>query len=282
MVTEYELDKIRKYLKKENIEYQFIDTGWANKVYIVDDVIFRFNRYEFTHDQMLREKRALTILSQHGFDVFPRILSTDDSFIAYPKLLGIPFKHELLLENESTVPFLAQTIASLLMSIHQLPQEKINCVEYPFGGDDFWKEIWQPVSEKLSITARYNSKKYFEHFFSLIKGIQIPKVIIHCDLGTNNILFDKSTNTISGIIDFGDIAYGDLARDFNGFFRHHGPEFVSLIFRYYKIELGEYFWERVEFYAKKQKWMVYFYAQQFQHEEIRKELLQAIEKEYSS
>lgn len=280
MVNEYEINLIKKTLKKNQIEYRIIDSGWANQIYEVDDIIFRFNRFDFTRDQMKRERKALKILSQLGFDEFPKLIFADDHFMAYPKLHGIPLSNEILLQNKSAASYLAQSIACLLMAIHQLPQEELQCVEFPYGGSDFWRDIWQPISEKLSVVARQNSKKYFEHFFSMLKNTQISKNIIHCDLGTNNILFNERTNTIDGIIDFGDIAYGDLARDFNGFFRHHGADFVSLILRYYKLELGDYFWERVEFYAKRQKWMIYNYVDKFQHEEIKPQLLEAIEKEF--
>jgi aminoglycoside 2''-phosphotransferase len=282
LINDNELNLIKKTLKKDQIEYRFIDSGWANQVYEVDDIIFRFSRFEFTHDQMKREKVALETLSQLGFNEFPKLILTDDSLMAYPKLQGVPLTNEVLIENTDLSAFIAQSIACLLMSIHQLPQDKIKCLEFPYGGDDFWRDIWQPVSEKLSVTARTNSKKYFEHAFSMLKNVQIPKCIIHCDLGSNNILFNQKSKKIGGIIDFGDLSYGDLARDFNGFFRHHGAEFVSLILRYYKIELGDCFWERVEFYARKQKWMVYYYADKFQHEEIKPELLKAIEKEFSA
>ena len=280
MIKNTELNLIKNILKKDQVEFHFIDSGWANKVYEVDDFIFRFNRFDFTRDQIKREKLALINLSHLGFDEFPKLIDTDDSLMIYPKIHGVPLSHDVLLENKQVESYLAQSIACLLMAIHQLPQDQLKCIEYPYGGNDFWQDLLRPVSEKLSITARQNSKKYFEHTFSLLRDAHIPKNIIHCDLGTNNILFNEKTKKIAGIIDFGDIAYGDLARDFNGFFRHHGAEFVSLILRYYKPELGDYFWERVELYAKKQNWLIYFYADKFQHEEIKPQLIEAIEIEF--
>ncbi len=281
-----EIQTLKSFFKNEKIEYHIIDTGWANRVYVVDNLIFRFNRFEWAKAQAQRERQALLTLSHMGLDAFPMMIAHDSlkhqSFMVYKKIPGTPLSNDVLKNNQDQASFIAQSIACLLMLIHQLPQEKLQCLEFPYGGDHFWRDIWEPVSVKLSPASRMNSKKYFESIFSLLKNAHIPKTIIHGDLGTNNILFNEKTKRISGIIDFGDIAFGDIARDFNGFFRHHGADFVSQVLRYYKIELGDYFWERVEFYAKKQKWMIYFYADKFQHEEVKSELLKSIEAEFSS
>jgi aminoglycoside phosphotransferase (APT) family kinase protein len=101
-------------------------------------------------------------------------------------------------------------------------------------------------------------------------------------LGTNNILLKNENSNIAGIIDFGDIALGDIARDFNGFYRNHGLNFTQKIIDSYPGELGLSIWERIKFYAKKQPFMIYYYSQIFQQTQLRKNLIEVINNEFEN
>ena len=50
-----------------------------------------------------------------------------------------------------------------------------------------------------------------------------PSVLLHCDIGPGHVLYNPQTGHLTGMIDFGDLAIGDPARDFIYIYEDFGP-----------------------------------------------------------
>jgi aminoglycoside 2''-phosphotransferase len=61
-------------------------------------------------------------------------------------------------------------------------------------------------------------------------------VLIHCDIASGHLLFDPADGRLTGIIDFGDLALGDPARDFIYIYEEFAPEMLAAVLSAYGRE----------------------------------------------
>jgi aminoglycoside 2''-phosphotransferase len=60
-----------------------------------------------------------------------------------------------------------------------------------------------------------------------------PRALLHCDIAPGHLLCDESTGRLTGVIDFGDIALGDPARDFIYIYEDYGPAILADVLSHY-------------------------------------------------
>ena len=71
-------------------------------------------------------------------------------------------------------------------------------------------------------------------------------VVLHGDLSPDHVLFDETTSTVTGIIDFGDLRVGDPAWDFVYLYEDYGLEFLTTaLLAYEAAEPHRSFAERI-------------------------------------
>lgn len=63
-------------------------------------------------------------------------------------------------------------------------------------------------------------------------------VLLHCDIAPGHVLHDPRVGTLTGIIDFSDLALGDPARDFIYIYEDFGPEMLAAVLAAYRRENG--------------------------------------------
>ncbi|HEX2203143.1 MAG TPA: aminoglycoside phosphotransferase family protein [Longimicrobium sp.] len=71
---------------------------------------------------------------------------------------------------------------------------------------------------------------------SLSSGADRPPALLHRDFGPGHVLFDPPTGRVTGVIDFGDLALGDPARDFIYVYEDYGSEMLDAVLRHYTGE----------------------------------------------
>ncbi|UAK25630.1 phosphotransferase family protein [Sphingomonas nostoxanthinifaciens] len=113
--------------------------------------------------------------------------------------------------------------AVFLSALHGLSPEVIAPVRQ-------WPSMWTPaefahrgltefvpaIAEDLPDQARAAGA-----FYARYRELELPPpVVVHGDLVYEHVLIDKDTLELTGIIDFGDIALGDPAQDFLGFWAY--------------------------------------------------------------
>jgi GrpB-like predicted nucleotidyltransferase (UPF0157 family)/aminoglycoside phosphotransferase (APT) family kinase protein len=58
-------------------------------------------------------------------------------------------------------------------------------------------------------------------------------VLLHCDIAPGHLLYDPRTGHLTGVIDFGDIAIGESARDFIYVYEDYGPTILMEVLSHY-------------------------------------------------
>lgn len=256
-----------------------ISDGVANFVIEVNNNwIFRFSRKELTKKQMAVENDFLPRFEIICPVTIPHIEYFGEGFMGYKKISGNSLKPDVLKSlSEENQTKAARDLGSFLSTLHAFSFHHPDLKEFPYGGGDFWHEVWSVVSPLLSEKTRITAQAYFEDAFSKMSELPPKKTLTHSDLGTSNILFDETSQSTS-IIDFGDLCIHDPARDFNGLLRNHGRAFTEKVLSFYTPEIDTTFWDRIDFYAKKQNFMVIYYAPLFGFEEYIPTAAVAIEK----
>ncbi len=212
-------------------------------IFVNDDLIFRFPRYEESIQNFLREIKLLQILQGYVSLPVPNpiYISAGTSvvgkvFMGYKMLPGKPLFRNVLsgITDDSILETFAQQLADFLHRLHaisitelvlDLPHQD-QLTEY----ETFFSEVKEHLFIFMRSDARDSINKHFEHYFNNERLHKYNPSIIHGDFGGSNILFDE--NKITGIIDFGFAGLSDPARDIASV-STFGESFFERICRYY-------------------------------------------------
>ena len=74
-------------------------------------------------------------------------------------------------------------------------------------------------------------REMFEFYLSDSGGAAEPRVVLHADLSRDHILMDR--NSVTGVIDFGDVNWGEADYDFMYLFTDFGVDFAEKVARRY-------------------------------------------------
>ena len=99
--------------------------------------------------------------------------------------------------------------------------------------------LTKKVLKSLLLKEKKRCAKQLAQFLNQLHGIRKGKggsVLTHQDLIDEHILFDAKSKRIVGIIDFGDLAMADRARDFARLWRYEDEGLVDMILCYYKTK----------------------------------------------
>ncbi|MDQ0973531.1 aminoglycoside phosphotransferase (APT) family kinase protein [Neobacillus niacini] len=112
-------------------------------------------------------------------------------------------------------------------------------------------DLYQRIQNKLFPFMREEAQRQISHSFETFLYSEacsnLTTTLVHGDFGATNILWDPTTYTISGIIDFGGSGMGDLAYDFAGILSSYGEDFFTMCLNLYPN--GAEIAERVRFYG---------------------------------
>ena len=259
-IAEY-LKRIQANLSKPIHSYKVIDRGWTNLVIEINcRWIFRFVR-DINNQQIAIEREFLPKFAKVSPVKIPEILISDFDYIAYRKILGERFSPEkFALFSESQKTKLIRLLSEFLTCLHNFEFDHQYLSSAPYGGGDFWKNLWVLVKDYLSTLTRDKAEKYFTSVIEKIDSIGYKPTLTHADLGINNILVNFKQNSLGGVIDFGDLCLGDPAADFAGFYRNFGRQFTQELICYYQKPIEANFWTRIEYEARRKLFFVVYFA----------------------
>ena len=230
----------------------------SDVVVVNEELIFRFPKYAHVLENLKTETAILkAVRGRLPLPVPDPVYANlgkpvGGAFAGYRMIPGEPLWRDTFraITDPGVVRGLADQVAGFLRALHSMPVEDLG-IELPLH--DTYEEsagIYARIREKLLGFMRPDARDWaaghFEGFLSGAANFQYRPVLKHGDFGTSNILFDRETQRIAGIIDFGSSGLGDPAYDFAGILSSYGEGFVEQCARAYPEV--EAFMGRIRFY----------------------------------
>jgi len=238
-----------------------IVTGWENLVLEVNrEYVFRFPKYRETEKRLRNEIAFLPTLRRHLSTQVP-----DYEFIwkggrnyprwfgGYRKISGVTVQSRPFRE-EWTKPLAAQ-IASFLKELHKVRFRGNPFRDIQRYSSEEWfrslrlqhRKVRRIVYPLLGSGLRARSEDFWQSLLSEFRDATFEPILIHGDLGTENILFDPASVRLTGILDWGYMQISDSALEFAHLFMHKS-ELGEEVLRRYGTE-GSNFKRRVQWYV---------------------------------
>lgn len=208
------------------------------------DLIFRFPKYAEAVNQLKLEIQLLHIISRYVSLKVPipiyQSFDTNDgihAFVGYTRIEGEPLVEDKLnfIGNKANRQCIADQLSDFLFELHNIDLSHFsNCIAIErFDPLKEWRGLYNRIQEKLHPFMTGNAcrwaQRHFTDFFTSKTIAAITPSIIHGDFGTSNILYDCSSNRITGIIDFGSSNIGDPAIDYAALLASYGEDFFGMI-----------------------------------------------------
>ena len=272
------IERAKQLISEPTNSYRLIDSGWSNVIVEINDTwICRFVR-ETDSPQFKVECKFLEIFASQSPMRIPVTTQIGDDFMIYRRLSGERFSPDRYLSfSPMQKQVVHQQIGEFLTWLHSCRFENEQLSAFPYGGEDFWIELWLLVEKRLSYQCQQKAKRYFDNLFEEIDFDKVKHVITHSDLATNNILYDYQKKQFAGVIDFSDLCLADPAVDFAGFYRHFGRAFVDGILSNYRQSTGDNFIKRVEFQGVRKLFFVVYFALNNGYDDSIPSVIKAIE-----
>ena len=201
--------------------------GQFNDILLVNDrTIFRFPKTAREAEKLATEIALLKTLQSLVPLPIPRPLYQSKEgtvigqiFMGYPLLPGEPLWPEKLCAfNNEQLRYVAHQLATFLQRLHGISPEMLEVKLPAAQGCEAWSDLYERFRLKLfpfmRPDARLQVTQQFEAFLGDARNCSYTPALIHGDLGPSNILYNLQTMTVSGIIDFSSVAWGDPAIDF--------------------------------------------------------------------
>jgi len=234
---------------------EIIDHGWNKTVIILDQkIVFTFPKNKDAKKKFVGEIKILPKLSKKISLPIPnfQFIPANESFAGYSFVPGTPLtlsKFKTL--NSIQQNLIAKDLSDFLNELHSfsIATAKKNGVTMAWSEKDaraYYAEQANTVYKKLSKKDRNLLKHIFEtHCLNVTKN-NFKKTVVHQDLTSDHILFDKKTKLVCGIIDFGDVQISDPAVDFSKLWEYN-ENFVDKVITGYhskdkKLKSRSYKW----------------------------------------
>lgn len=232
------LDEIASALgRPEILSAVVVEGGQNNLVLDTGELIVRIPRHDDASRDLDREMKVLAALGGRVPLPIPNVavmtLASGNVVAMHTKLPGTALLDLAGVSHEARQQ-LADRLAGFLLALHDLPVDLLAGADEPDDPLAEWSGLLAEVDIKilpmLPIDTAMTVRARFERFLTG-NGKPHPRVIIHGDFGTGNILVDNGE--VSGIIDFAGCGIGDPAYDLASLSAGLGEDFLTLMRRSY-------------------------------------------------
>lgn len=253
------IDQVRALLAHHlpNYQVQSVDRlgeGWDNIAYDVNgELIVRGSKEadpERRSELTRREADVLAAVARFSTLPVPEpvFVDVEAGVLAYRKLPGQPLSEHPIAEPGH----LAATLGRFLSRLNRAPLDEMEQlvprdVEPLMTWRDDAERGYQEIAGRLPVAARH----LVEDFLGRRPPAE-PRALAFChnDLGSEHVLVDAGTNTITGVIDWGDAAIADPMYDPGMLYRDLGPQTFHLVLAHYDGPWDEADRERAVFFAR--------------------------------
>jgi len=225
--------------------------GQYNDVVMPDNgLVFRFPRCRETIRRLVQSTRVLEQLRGRVELRLPAPLFSNlegepgEVYVAYERIPGETVRRgnfESVVGNEA-MKMVAHQLGAFLAQLHDLPVSLVT--ERPVGlavNYDYWADFYRRTQRllfsHLGPVLRKRVATHFETFFEREEraGQAEKPRLVHGDFGASNILLDRVTQGVTGIIDFDSVGPGDPATDVAALRTSYGPRFVDEFAMHYPL-----------------------------------------------
>lgn len=244
-------------------DIQLFSDGWDHDVLLVNgETAFRFPRRRDCADKLPAEVDLLNAFYPYSPVAIPQLDLHSDSelefpFVIYRFIKGKRFSREVasLFSGREKITIAAQ-LGDFLSKLHTFPLNKLKSkkIDKDFVVDEWSARligIRKDIFPLITDTEKEWTEKLILNFLNTVQKSEIRFCIIHADIAPEHIIINPETHKLAGIIDFGDVEFGDPAYDF-GFLGRYGQEFLDTVYKSYQLPRDEYFDARRQFYNDKQ------------------------------
>ncbi|MFP7299243.1 phosphotransferase family protein [Neobacillus niacini] len=253
------IERIKQVYPSLSIENsQLNEIGQNNDVVIVNEkVVFRFPKYEKGIASLKKETQILEAIKNKISLPIPNPIyqsfekwEVGKVFVGYELIKGSPLWKESFanIKSEKVLNRLASQLVTFLFEIHSISKKTLLLEET--NPREEMVNLYQRIQDKLYPLMREDAQRQTSYSFEAYLNSEtlrsLKTSLVHGDFGATNILWDTTTNNITGIIDFGGSNIGDPAYDFAGILSSYGEEFFNMCLNLYPN--GTEIADRVRFY----------------------------------
>jgi len=208
------------------------------------------------------ERAILPQLDSRTKIEIPRFIfkSEDDdqvSYVGYKMITGTALTIGMLKKLSKTqLANVSNDIGRFLTTLHSFTDlESLKDLEVAESSEEKWADFRIEVIEKTGLVLSQAEKlwinRLFDDFLTNPRTFNYQPTLIHSDFTSDHILFNEEHQSISGVIDFGDVEIGDPAFDFAGICTSYGRDFMKMVLENYNREIDDGFINRIDdFYVK--------------------------------
>jgi aminoglycoside phosphotransferase (APT) family kinase protein len=232
-------------LSQESVSY--LGEGCDSSAFEVNaQWVFRFPKRADVEQQLLLEFRILPVLAKQSPVPVPEFCFYGQPSVTFPRHFGgyakLPGVPGIQLDPR-TVAFdtLALTLARFLSWLHAFPVQ--HAKQLGVKREDVASLIEEVRADALDDFERLSQvapDAPLDEWHSCLKEgpTNFPpalptQVLVHRDLAAEHVLCDPATQTVTGIIDWSDVAVSDGLVDFAGLFHWGGEPFVDAVLANY-------------------------------------------------
>jgi aminoglycoside 2''-phosphotransferase len=209
---------------------RLVDKGFGSEVYETPTgLILRKALTDEARESYARQCRFLPRLGSFFRLPVPRPSFFGD-FMSYPKLEGDRLEPSILSELDTAG--VALEIANFMAALHSIPV--VRAIEWgvpSVSRTTLLLAAADRVMPKLPANLQCDVRRWRDSF----REPDHRKVVVHGDLWYGNILVDRQSGCVSGVLDFDDTSIGDAAWDLATQL-HLGRGFTALVLEAYPLE----------------------------------------------
>jgi aminoglycoside 2''-phosphotransferase len=236
----------------------FLGEGWNSRAYFVNgELVFRFPKRSDHWEELEREIKFLGF----GADLLPlgvpRYLHVaPDSpaaaygYAVYRYLHGRELNLRALSKEKRTAA--AGVIGEFLRALHSLqPDPELGSLlprdDERAIAEDYFARIQSGIAPKLRSSEAGALVKQFERYLDTPENFLFQPVVLHADLSRDHILMKNES--VTSVIDFGDVNWGDPDYDFMYLFVDFGRAFVEEAARSYGHPDPKRLWDKLLYFG---------------------------------
>lgn len=224
----------------------FLGEGDFTSAWLVEEMVLRFAKHPAAYESLQREAALLPQLDLPLEIPSPSYckVSADPlvAFAAHKLLKGETLTRDRFLAlSPSVQDRCAEQLADFVHALHRCDLQAARQCGVPeknyvsiYGA--LLERFESDLASRLETADRDYITALLDHFLETEAAELNRFVLLHGDLGPAHILFDPAQQRITGVIDFGDMAIGDLAWDLTYLYEDYGPEFMRHFLKHFTVD----------------------------------------------